>query len=72
MKLYSKRNLLSLIRRRFDVQRVYGYYLTTGRREHPLPGTYWITANPLLVNLCFIFAVIATKRDDASESQTWQ
>ena len=65
VKLYSKRGLLSLLRPRFDVQRVYGYYLTTGPREHPLPGTYLITANPLLTHLCFILLVVATKRDDA-------
>ena len=65
VKLYSKRGLLSLLRPRFDVQRVYGYYLTTGPREHPLPGTYWVTANALLANLCFILVIVATKRDDA-------
>ncbi len=64
VKLYSKRQILSLLRRRFDIQHVYGYYLTTGPRERPLPGTYWITANPLLANLCFILVVVATNRDD--------
>lgn len=63
VKLYSKRALLALIRGRFDVQRVYGYYLTTGPREHRLPGTYLITANALLANLCFILVVVATRRD---------
>lgn len=66
VKLYSKRELVSLLRRRFDVQRVYGYYLTTGPRERPLPGTYLVTANRLLSQVCFILLVVARKRDAAS------
>lgn len=61
LKLYSRRELMHALAPRFEVQRVYGYYLTE-RRHSPLPGTYMVTANPLLANLCFILVAVATAR----------
>ena len=61
LRLYSRRDLTHALARRFDVQRVLGYYLIE-RGRRPLPGTYTITTNPLLANLCFLLVAVATAR----------
>ena len=61
LKLYSRGELVHALERGFDVRQVYGYYLID-RRSAPLLGTYTITSNPLLANLCFILVAVATRR----------
>ena len=61
LKLYSRRDLAHALARRFEVRQIYGYYLIE-RRHAPLPGTYTITTNPLLANLCFILVAVATSK----------
>lgn len=62
LRLYSRRDLTQALARRFDVREVFGYYLIE-RGSRPLPGTYAITSNPLLANLCFLLVAVATARE---------
>ena len=71
VKLYSRRELISALRPRFDVVRSYGYYLFEAGRL-PIPGSHTITANALLANLCFILFVVATPKPDCADHRTAQ
>lgn len=58
--IFSRRELLRLLRPRFRVRKCYGYYPIPEIRHHSLPGTYAITTNPAIANVCFLLLVAAT------------
>ncbi|HEY8171687.1 MAG TPA: methyltransferase domain-containing protein, partial [Dehalococcoidia bacterium] len=57
--IFNRRELLALLKPRFKVEECYGYYPIPEVRRRGLPGTYAITTNPLLVNVCFLLLVVA-------------
>jgi ubiquinone/menaquinone biosynthesis C-methylase UbiE len=58
--IFNRSELLRMLRPQMRVRKCYGYYPVPEIRHHGLPGTYAITTNPAIANICFLLLVSAT------------